>query len=84
MKNEANIELTLPERDELLEKGFVEIDDPERGHIQISLEGAGRAEKDSELLFSVGRKVGKKDLVGKTGVVRVLRPGTAATRASED
>ena len=65
MKVNANVDLTLSEHDELLKRGRVEIDDPERGHIRISI------------LFDEN----KPGLVGKSGVVQVLRPGSAARTA---
>jgi hypothetical protein len=62
---DAKIELTPAEHDELLKKGRVEIDDPERGHI----------------LFSILFDENKPGIVGKKGLVRVLRSGSAAKKA---
>jgi hypothetical protein len=35
---EANLRLTREEHDRLLALGYVEIDDPERGHIKVRME----------------------------------------------
>jgi hypothetical protein len=63
MCTEAELLLHKAEREQLLRSGYLEIDDPVRGHIQV------------RLFFDELRP----GLVGKQGRLNVLRAGTAAT-----
>lgn len=63
----ANVELTVAENDELLKKGHLVIDDPERGHIEIWI------------MFDENRP----GIVGKKGKIKVHRAGTAARVAND-
>jgi hypothetical protein len=62
----AILELTPEENETLLAHGRIEIDDPERGHIIVTL------------MFDEN----KPGIVGKHGKFTVLRPGTAARKTS--